>query len=331
MKRRSHSLLIGLAAGVGGVLLASGAAQAQCVTFDPVVLSGNFDPFNPSGTTVQTVSVTARRPPAVGGKKTQEVDFIYLRRPDTPASLTVVQTSTGGQILENPPGHVLDPNNVNPNEVELNFGGVGQPDVKTFMVTITVPSGADLPAGTTDIYVDQKYYCKRTGGAADESGVIPNSLDIRINVLSALQASFVGPALDFGEIGTLATASLPSTPNSVKQRTGNVRVASSGPYSVALTSANQFRMTYAGGNLATANQRIPYQLDFLGQSKTTASPTFNTVTCSRAGLSGQYLAVTPTLLEGGAGKVPSPNYQDVLTVTVTPLAVPTSTTPVACM
>ena len=101
MKRRSHSLLIGLAAGVGGVLLVSGAAQAQCVTFDPVVLSGTFDPFNPSGTTVQTLSITARRPPAVGGKKTQEVNFIYLRRPDTPSSLTIIQTSTGGHILEN--------------------------------------------------------------------------------------------------------------------------------------------------------------------------------------------------------------------------------------
>lgn len=329
MKRGISMLILGLAAGAAS--LTAHAVQAQCVIFDPVVLSGTFDPFNPSGTTVQTVTVTARRPPAVGGRKTQEVDFIYLRRPDTPASLAIVQTSTGGQILENPPGHVLDPNNTNPNEVELNFGGVGQPDVQTFVVTITVPSGADLAAGTTDLFVDQKYFCKRTGGTADESGVIPNSLDIRINVLSALQASFVGPALDFGEIGGLTTAALPSTPNSVKQRTGNVRVASSGPYSVALTSANQFRMTYPGGNLGTANQRIPYQLDFLGQTRSNASPTFSTVTCQRAGLSGQYLAVTPTLLEGGAGKVPAPNYQDILTVTVTPLAVPTATTPVACM
>jgi spore coat protein U-like protein len=329
MKRGISMLILGLAAGAAS--LTAHAVQAQCVIFDPVVLSGSFDPFNPSGTTVQTLTITARRPPAVGGKKTQEVDFIYLRRPDTPASLAVVQTSTGGQILENPPGHVLDPNNTNPNEVELNFGGVGQPDVKTFAVTITVPSGADLAAGTTDLFVDQKYYCKRTGGAADESGVVPNSLDIRINVLSALQASFVGPALDFGEIGALTTAALPSTPNSVKQRTGNVRVASSGPYSVALTSANQFRMTYPGGNLATANQRIPYQLDFLGQTRSNASPTFSTVTCQRAGLGGQYLAITPTLLEGGAGKAPAPNYQDILTVTVTPLAVPPATTPVACM
>jgi hypothetical protein len=150
-------------------------------------------------------------------------------------------------------------------------------------------------------------------------------------VLSALQASFVGPALDFGEIGGLTTAALPSTPNSVKQRTGSIRVASSGPYSVALTSANQFQMTYPGGSLATANQRIPYSLDFLGQTRTTASPTFTTVTCQRAGLSGQYLAVTPTLAEGGAGKAPAPNYQDILTVTVTPLAVPPPSTPVPCM
>jgi spore coat protein U-like protein len=329
MKRGISMLILGLAAGAAS--LTANAVQAQCVIFDPVVLSGSFDPFNPSGTTVQTLTITARRPPAVGGKKTQEVDFIYLRRPDTPASLAVVQTSTGGQILENPPGHVLDPNNTNPNEVELNFGGVGQPDVQTFAVTITVPSGADLAAGSTDLFVDQKYYCKRTGGAADESGVVPNSLDIRINVLSALQASFVGPALDFGEIGALTTAALPATPNSVKQRTGNVRVASSGPYSVALTSANQFRMTYPGGNLGTANLRIPYQLDFLGQTRSNASPTFSTVTCQRAGLSGQYLAISPTLLEGGAGKAPAPNYQDILTVTVTPLAVPPATTPVACM
>lgn len=329
MTPRRSRLILGLAA--GACLLGGGSAMAQCVTFDPVVLSGSFDPFNPSGTTVQTLTITAHRPPAVGGMKTQEVDFIYLRRPDTPASLTIVQTTTGGQILENPPGHILDPNNVNPNEVELNFGGVGQPDTQTFVVTVTVPSGADLPAGTTDLNLDLKYFCKRTGNAPHDSGIDPNSLIVRINVLSALQASFVGPALDFGEIGGLTTAALPATPNSVKQRTGNVRVASSGPYSVALTSQNQFQMTYPGGSLATANQRIPYALDFLGQVKTTASPTFTTVTCQRAGLTGQYLAVTPTLLEGGAGKVPSTNYQDILTVTVTPLAVPTASAPVACM
>lgn len=327
MKRR-HTLFLGLAA--GALTLFAAPAMAQCVTFDPVVLSGSFDPFNPSGTTVQTLTVVAHRPPASGGKKTQEVNFIYLRRPDTPATMQIVQTSTGGQILENPPGHVLDPNNVNPNEVELNFGGVGQPDTLTFSVTVTVPSGADLPAGTTDLKLDLKYYCKRTGGAADEQGVDPNSLTVRVNVLSALQASFVGPALDFGEIGALATASLPSTPNSVKQRTGYVRVASSGPYSVALTSGNQFRMTYPGGNPATANQRVSYGLSFLGQNRDTASPTFSTVTCQRAGLSGQFLALVPTLTEGGAGKTPAPTYQDILTVTVTPLAVPPAATPVAC-
>jgi hypothetical protein len=161
MKRGISMLILGLAAGAAS--LTAQAVHAQCVIFDPVVLSGSFDPFNPSGTTVQTVTITARRPPAVGGKKTQEVNFIYLRRPDTPASLAIVQTSTGGQILENPPGHVLDPNNTNPNEVELNFGGVGQPDVQTFVVTITVPSGADLAAGTTDLFVDQKYLLQAHG------------------------------------------------------------------------------------------------------------------------------------------------------------------------
>ena len=329
MKRRCHTLILGLAAGAASLM--AGSALAQCVTFDPVVLSGNFNPFSPTGTTVQTLTITAHRPPAIGGKKTQEVNFIYLRRPDTPSSLAIIQTSTGADILENPPGHVLDPNNVNGNEVELNFGGVGQPDTQTFTVTVTVPSGADLAAGVTDLYLDLKYFCKRTGGTADEPGITSNSLDVRINVLSALQASFVGPALDFGEIGGLTTAALPSTPNSVKQRTGSIRVASSGPYSVALTSANQFQMTYPGGSLATPNQRIPYSLDFLGQTRTTASPTFTTVTCQRAGLSGQYLAVTPTLVEGGAGKAPAPNYQDILTVTVTPLAVPPPSTPVPCM
>ena len=44
MKRRSHTLLIGLAAGVGGVLLVSGTARATWVTFDPVGLPGTFDP-----------------------------------------------------------------------------------------------------------------------------------------------------------------------------------------------------------------------------------------------------------------------------------------------
>ena len=104
--------------------------------------------------------------------------------------------------------------------------------------------------------------------------------------------------------------------------TGNVRVASSGPYTVRLSSANAYRMTYPGGSLGTAAQSIRYDTLFLGQTRNNASPTFTTVTCARAGTGGQNLPITVTLREGGLTKVPAPNYLDTLTVTVTPLAVP---------
>jgi hypothetical protein len=88
-----------------------------------------------------------------------------------------------------------------------------------------------------------------------------------------------------------------------------------------MTSQNNYKLTFSGGNLGNPAQTVLYQALFLGQSPTTASPTFNTVTCVRAGTDAAQgiLPIRAKLLEGGQGKTPASIYNDVLTVTVTPL------------
>ena len=75
---------------------------------------------------------------------------------------------------------------------------------------------------------------------------------------------------------------------------------------------------------ATAVQRLSYKALFLGQTVSNAAPTFTAVTCARAGVpaaQADLLPIRATLLEGGDGKQLSPDYKDVITVTVSPLAV----------
>src|SRR3546814_9881164 len=81
--------------------------------------------------------------------------------------------------------------------------------------------------------------------------LLAQALTFRINVASALQASWAGPALNFGEIGDLDNVA--ASQRSVE---GAVRVASSGPYKVRVSSANGYRMTYAGGSPDNPQQRI---------------------------------------------------------------------------
>jgi hypothetical protein len=98
----------------------------------------------------------------------------------------------------------------------------------------------------------------------------------------------------------------------------NIRVASSGPYRVELSSQNNFRLTLAGGSLANSSQTMQYALGFLGQRLTSGLP-FAPTTCARAGIGGVNLPVQARLLEGGQRKAPSNSYSDVITITISPL------------
>jgi spore coat protein U-like protein len=140
---------------------------------------------------------------------------------------------------------------------------------------------------------------------------------IRIDVQSAVQASYAGPPFDFGEVGDLTDAQAQSF-----SIVGMVRVASTGPYSVALSSANAYRMTYPGGSPAISTQSLRYSVRLLGQTRDSTWPIFSTIACARAGSAGQNLPISVTLREGGEDKSPAPDYQDTLTITVTPLALP---------
>ena len=111
---------------------------------------------------------------------------------------------------------------------------------------------------------------------------------------------------------------------------GVIRVASTGPFTVSMTSANSYRMTYPGGNLATTAERIRYATRLLGQTRDSTNATFTTVACQRAGLTGENLPISVTLREGGQAKVPASAYRDTLTVTVTPLATPFAGSPFDC-
>lgn len=189
---------------------------------------------------------------------------------------------------------------------------------------ISLPANLDLNA-STNLPFDAIFACSTTGGGSptQQTGQISNAVVFPITVLSALQASYAGTALDFGEVGDKTTVDVLAAPATYTTPTANhVRVRSSGPYTVALTSQNGYKMTFPGGNLATPTHVLNYSLKFLGQTRTAASPTFTTVTCQRAGVpaaEADMLPVVATLKEGGQGKLVSPTYSDQLTVTVTPL------------
>lgn len=329
--QKLKSLAIALAA-LGGALAASNAAQAQaCITFQTATVSGTYNPFSPTGTITQQLTLTAHRMTySGGGYKTQEVDFFFLTPPGTDPGYQITWQNSGNSILEQPPGHTLVFSNSQTNQVYIDYGGVGQSDDDTFTVNLTVPINADLEAGDTLIPFGLKYYCKMTGGGnnPDIQGTVANALNVQIHVLSALRASFAGSNFDFGDVGKIKTADL----GAAQELTGALVIASTGPYDVDVTSDNNYRLVLLTGDPSNVNQRMDYEMDLLGQQRTHGDPIFTTVTCERAGIVNHNIPIKVKLLEGGSGKALSmaSKYQDYINVKFTPLAVPTTKIPVAC-
>jgi len=299
-----------------------------------------YDPFNPAGLATTNVQLNLTRLVPPGGQKTDIVNF-YLKSNNTAADGTsIIPTSvavegnvsgTGLDIFydfaESPP--TVAPTSVNPSsankflKIEFTGNNVAS-DTAVVNFQVSLPANLDLNA-STNLPFDVIFACSTTGGGppTQQTGQISNAVVFPITVLSALQATYAGTALDFGEIGDKTTVDVLAAPAIYTTPINNhVNVRSSGPYSVTLSSQNQYRMTFPGGNLTMANQRLDYQLQFLGQTRSNASPTFATVTCMRAGVpafEADQLPVVATLLEGGQGKLVSPTYSDILTVTVSPL------------
>lgn len=315
IKTRLAAVLVALIAWVA-IVPAANAAGPCGISGTTTASIGNYNPFTGSGINQVTVTMNLTRFRS-GNGYTRHVDFYFVQAAGSPAYAI---TRLGTNVLYTlPASHSLSvPFPPLSGTVFLDFGGSFSPDTQTNQFVVSIPGSLDLNAGDPIVF-DIRYVCDGDNGVQDiySPATLADAMTIRINVLSALQASYAGPALDFGEVGGVADAQAGT--HSV---TGVIRVASSGAYSVSLSSANSYRMTYSGGSLGDPAQSIRYSTHFLGQTKSNASPTFTTTACARAGTGGQNLPIAVTLQEGGTAKVSSPTYRDTLTVTVTPLAMP---------
>ncbi len=322
-------------------LAATAQAQTCGVRGSATAAPATYDPFNPAGLATTTVVLTLTRVNTSGGGDTRIVNF-YLKSNNAgadgtsivPISVTgsVSSLGTGQNIFYNfnatPP--IVSPTTLVPTAtqrfLQINFtGNNAGSDTAQVTFQVTLPSNLDVNA-TTNLAFDAYFGCNIQGGkdnGLQQQGSFTNAVVFPITVLSALQASYAGTALDFGEVGDKTTLQVLAAPATYTTPTANhVRVRSSGPYTVALTSQNTYKMTFPGGNLATPTHVLNYDLKFLGQTRNAVSPTFATVTCQRAGVpasEADMLPVVATLKEGGQGKLVSPTYLDTLTVTVTPL------------
>jgi hypothetical protein len=310
-------VLAALTAEAGG---AHAATISDCITIDPVALSQAYNPFTTS-TSVQTINVTVRS--VTAADPTTKADFVFVQPQNDPTPYQI--TYGAASVLYPFPGPTLSTTGPNPNTITADFGLHGQHPTQVFTILFTMPAGANIPAGTFVIPFGIDAVCRFAGSHDATTGTLVDPFNISLTVRSALQAYFAGPPLDFGAITNVTAPMAPS--HSVN---GYIHVSSSGPYSVGVSSGNGFRMTFPGGNLGTANQRVGYRLSFMGQMSDFAAPAFTTVNCHFTGISGNDLAIAATLEDGGAGKTPAPNYQDILTVTVTPLAVPPGDVYPAC-
>lgn len=307
-----------------------------------------YDPFSPTGLASTSISLNLTRVNGSGGQKTNIVNF-YLRSPTSAANgiqiiprTAVVEGNVTGfnqNIFYNNPGTVptVAPTSLNPippnNFLKIEFtGNNAASDIATVVFDVIFPANLNLNASTS-LSFDAIFACSTTGGGSptQQTGSIPNAVTFPVTVLSALQASFAGTALNFGEVGAVTNVMAPTTTTG----TGNyIRVQSSGAYTVTLSSQNAFRLKHPTGSLAVPLERIAYSLKFLGQTRNNVTtPALNGLAfnqqCARAGVGSAFedkLYLLATLDEGGQGKTPSlgGNYSDILTVTITPQSIATS-------
>ena len=300
-----------------------------------------YDPFNPAGLPTTTVVLNLTRVNTSGGGDTRIVNF-YLKSNNAGADgTTIVPIAVAGSVQSaglnqnifynfNATPPVVSPSTLLPTATQrflkINFtGNNAGSDTAQVTFQVTLPSNLDINA-TSNLAFDAYFGCNIQGGkdnGLQQQGSFNNAVVFPITVLSALQASYAGSALDFGEVGDKTTVDVLAAPGAyTTPATNHVRVRSSGPYTVDLTSQNGYKMTFPGGNLATPTHVLNYDLRFLGRTRNAANTAFATITCQRAGVpasEADMLPVVATLKEGGQGKLVSPTYQDVLTVTVTPL------------
>ena len=281
-----------------------------------------YDPFKEGAAYQETIPLylTRIKNPDKPAQKTQQVYFVMTKPDGTLANIEVLNQN-GQNILyplgSVPPGLPVANSNAS-GQIWINFRGASQPDTLMYPITVKIPPFSNLQASQV-ISLGIRFLCDGTGGMTNVTtpADTASAITINVNVLSALQAYYSGGPMDFGDISDETNATAPGRSTITPQRFVNVR--SSGAYTVAMTSQHDYRLTFDGSNMTDPAQRIPYRLRFLGQDMTTGNH-FTTTACSYAGVPiamADQLNITPTLLEGGKGKMVA-NYQDELTVTVTP-------------
>jgi hypothetical protein len=301
--------LTGLASGI--TLATSEAAWAQTcgVTGNAVAPQAiTYDPFGRNGLSQVDIPLTLTRVTGPTGDKTQQVNFVLTKAFGAPNFEVTYEGSsilyTEGSLMGHPQLRFTGSG-----EVNYNFGGGNKPDTVTLPVPIkvTVPANVDLSAGKP-IEFDIVYVCDGTGSLRNITTPtkLTSAVKINVNVLSALQASYTGQELSFGEVGKLTTAEVLAAPTQFTSPAGTntVRVQSSGPYRIQLTSAHDFRLMFSGGSLSNESHTLKYKLGFLNQALATGS-TFQAVVCQKAGLGGINLPIQARLLEGGQLKTPA--------------------------
>lgn len=340
---RYLTALIGMA--VFGMGTAAQAQTTQCgvtgsASTSPVV----YDPFNPTGLASTNITLTLRRVNNSGGGDTRIVNFYLKANSQTgsgadgtsivPNSVSGSASLDGGAGLNifynyNTPAPNMLPITTAPSGAnrfaKINFtGNNAGSDTAQVNFTVSLPANLDVNA-VQSLAFDAYFSCNIQGGQANGKtyeGSFANAVVFPVTVLSALRTYYAGTALAFGEIG--AIPQVPLSP--VRTDAGNyVFVQSSGAYSVTLSSQNAFKMKKPGA--VSVNDEIRYSLKFLGDTRdngTTPTPGQTAINhqCMRAGMaaSGEHLPIQATLIDGGQFKNPSPNYSDILTVTITPLA-----------
>lgn len=328
-----------------GALMNAPAMAGDCgfTTVSGGTASSSYDPFNQGGATITISGVQLKRKNIQGGEKTNTINF-YVRGTSPNQNGTILQiTGPSGSnsgsgsgfnqnIFHNSSGPFPAHSNQEPplpGTARWEFSGNNDAsDLFTVNMSVQLPANLNLQASSTLVF-DIHYSC--TGnGQYTETGSVPGAISVAVTVQSALRASFAGdlvgatPALAFGEIGNEVAGGKKTSNGSY------IRVQATAPYKVGLSSERDFNMTVGGTATANANQKVGYNLKFLGITKTAGTTGLNAISnkqCNRPGVGDNLedkLYIQAQLAEGGAGKAPSGNYFDTLTVTIEPLAIPAS-------
>lgn len=340
---KTLAAVVGFAA--AGVTTGAQAQTTKCgvVGYSLGTTTIDYDPFGTTGVVNANITMQLKRVNNSGGGDTRIVNFYLRANPTVGAKadgISVIPNSVSGNALiegaglnifynYSAPGPTLTPIDIMPTGInrflKVNFtGNNAGSDVVQVNFTVNIPANLDLKA-VENLALDASFSCNIQGGQSNgfvDTGSFANAIVFPVRVLSALRASYVGTALNFGEIGAIPA----SPPTPVRTDPANhVLVLSSGAYQVQLTSQNGYKMKRSGA--ATVNDEVRYSLKFLGDTRSPSDTSEINHTCIRAGLAstGQQLPIQATLIDGGAGKNPATDYNDQLTVTITPKAYETVT------